>query len=201
MTENEYLKGFKAQLFPTYAQQEYIEKCICINNFVYNWTIQFTNNLLKEEPFIVKSGFSAYVAQVSKAFTEMRSQNIDVGSIPWKIGFGGAKRCMKAFKRHFQQPFQMHLPKKKSDKNPYPYSFDCRNARFHINNNFVKIEGLDSMIQMKWFSDYKYSDKGFHDITISRDNFNQYWVSYSRIFERDYESYFGDIPILERAIG
>ena len=201
MNNNEYLKGFKAQLFPTEEQALYLEKCICINNFVYNWAIEFTDNLLIENPFIVKSGFTKYTALISQEFTQMRLNNQLISSVPWKTGFGGVKRCMKAFKMHFMLPKQFKHPKLKSEENQLPNSFDTRNSRFHINYNMVKIEGLDSMILMKWNSDFKYSDKGFHDITISRDNFNCYWVSYSRVFERDPEAYFEGIPPLERAIG
>lgn len=201
MNNNEYLKGFKAQLFPTVEQALFIEKCIYINRLTYNWAIEFTDKLLEEQPFIVKSGFTKYTALISQEFTQMRNSNEIISSVPWKTAFGGVKRCMKAFKMHFMLPRQFNHPRFKTEKNYLPDSFDTRNSRFHINYNAVKIEGLDSMILMKWYSEFKYSDKGFHDITISKDNFDQYWVSYSRVYEKDPEAYFESIPPLERAIG
>lgn len=196
---NKFLKGYKAQLLPTIEQTAYLEKCININRLTYNWAIEFTDRLLIDNPLIIKFGFEKYTALISQEFTEMRSNNELISSIPWKTGFGGVKRCMKAYKMHFQLPKQFNHPRIKG-YNSLPNSFDSRNSRFHIDFNMVKIEGLESMIKMKWCSEFRYSDKGFHDITICKDNFGKYWLTYSRYFEPDLNNYFNDIA-LERAIG
>ena len=178
----EYYQGYRFQIYPTYTQVKFIDKCIELNRFIYNWTI----DIQKEHYKLYKEGKTKYALiskyEIEKMFTELRNKNEWLKEVPHNSARNAIFHCLYAYKMFLSGKGK--YPKYKSKKRS-KQSFETRADRFYLDRNILRIEGLpkagpESVINLKYYTRFRRSNNiKYCNTVISKDNLGQYWVSFS----------------------
>ena len=200
ISKNLWHHGYRIEIYPTPEQKEFLDKCIDISRFIYNWTIE--QEELQFQLFLegeTKVQYITYFNMVPK-FTELRSKHEFLNSVPYHTAANTIKRACEAYLFYFNK--SSGKPKFKSKKKCKTNSFETRNESMYFEDNMFHIEGLPGLIYTKYHSGLDKKFRQFRQTVISRDNMNRYFVSFA-ILEPKPLTYFEDnnIKPLNKAIG
>lgn len=157
------LKAYKFRIYPNIEQQQYLSKTFGCTRFIYNKMLgdkinhyKSNNKMLKNTPAQYKNEFT-WLKEVDSLALANAQMNLD-----------------KAYKNFFRDP-KVGFPKFKSKKNNYhSFTTNNQNGTVYIDNNFIKIPKLKSMIRIKLHRQVLGKIKS---VTISKTPSNKYFVS------------------------
>lgn len=196
----QYYHGYKFRIYPTKEQAEFIDRCIDIARYVYNWALEQQETqyqLYLDGKIDRKNSFlNAYV--LDHLYVLHRKEH------PWlldyPLGFAryAIENAVTAYLRYFSK--RCKHPKFKSKKTA-KLNYHPRSERMRISGNMLRIEGLgrkaENLIKITdAITDYKFDNSKFVEPTVSKDKFGKYYISFSVIEDKPL-SYFEDNNIPE----
>ena len=157
------LKAYKYRIYPNLEQQEYLEKTFGCTRFIYNKMLadkieyyKETGEMLKNTPAQYKKEFE-WLKEVDSLALANAQQNLE-----------------KAYKNFFRDK-SVGFPKFKSKKtNYYSYTTNNQKGTIYIDNGYVKIPKLKTMIKIKYHREFTGIIKS---CTISKTPSNKYYIS------------------------
>lgn len=169
-------------LYPTEEQKKYLDKCIELYRFVYNWTIE-----QKEQQYELSKlddSISSYLDQsiLQTRLSELRNNN------PWlqEVPLGTLRNAMfdaiESYNKFFDKRYNNYKPKFKSKKRSKKQFAPRLDGKFYFEDNLVRIEGLPigDKIETKWYSGYHKSDNiKFINVRVSIDTTGKYKLSFN----------------------
>lgn len=179
------IRGYKFRIYPTEEQACQIDRFIDLTRYVYNWGIAKEQEIYEQ----YKNGLSEYsfysYFDLTKLFTEFRNDpnNGWILDIPVATCKNSLRNVVNGYKMFFDNinPNKPYFKSKKKCKK----SFNTRNDRFKVENDCIKIEGIDSRISLGFNSGLninrnirKDKNKAINP-TIFKDNLGNYYVSFS----------------------
>ena len=198
-----YHHGYRIPIYPTDTQAKFIDRCIELSRYVYNWAIDTQEEHYK----LYKEGKARY-ALISKyelcnLFTELRNKNKWLKEIPYTSLKNNLFHCINGYKMFYNNNcIRNKIPKYKSKKRS-KQSFETDSDRFYFENNMLRIQGLPrgELIRTNYYTKFKKSDNiNYGNTVISKDNLGQYWVSFSIPKTKLVEDY-SDVAFRHKAIG
>ena len=157
------LKAYKYRIYPNKEQREYFSKCFGCTRFIYNKMLadkidyyKETGGMLKNTPAQYKKEFE-WLKEVDSLALANAQQNLE-----------------KAYKNFFRDK-SVGFPKFKSKKtNYYSYTTNNQKGTVYIENNYIKIPKLKSMIKIKYHRKFTGIIKS---CTISKTPSGKYFIS------------------------
>jgi len=174
--------GKVIKLYPTEDQKKYLDRCIELHRFVYNWTIEQYENHYKE----YKSGKVLYAIQdtniLQKKLSYLRNENEWLKSVSLHILRNAMFDAIDSYELFLNKNLRNRHPKFKSKKRSKK-SFSPRiDNSFYFEDNMVRISGLPigDKIETKWHSGYHKSDNiKFAKVRIILDSTGTYKLSFN----------------------
>ena len=157
------LKAYKYRLYPNKEQEIYLQKTFGCTRFIYNKMLadkiesyKETGEMLKNTPAQYKKEFE-WLKEVDSLALANAQQNLE-----------------KAYKNFFRDK-SVGFPKFKTKKNNY-YSYTTNNQKgtIYIDNGYVKIPKLKTMIKIK---EHRKFVGNIKSCTISKTPSNKYYIS------------------------
>ena len=157
------LKAYKYRIYPNKEQEEYLAKTFGCTRFIYNKMLtdkieyyKETGEMLKNTPAQYKKEF-VWLKEVDSLALANAQQNLE-----------------KAYKNFFRDK-SVGFPKFKTKKNNY-YSYTTNNQKgtIYIDNGYVKIPKLKTMIKIK---EHRKFVGNIKSCTISKTPSNKYYIS------------------------
>ena len=192
MSDNTYIRSYKYRIYPTESQRELINTFVNLRRYVYNWGIAREEERYQEKKDgKTTHGFYSYY-DLNRMFGKLRNSPDKefLKKIPLSTARLALRDVANAYLSHFSNVYQ-GSPKFKSKKRA-PKMFKTRNDRFYIDGDRVRFEGLYcspdhksenavvETINLKFDTGFKRSDSiKYISPSISIDNFDNYWVSFS----------------------
>lgn len=157
------LKAYKYRIYPNLEQKEYLAKTFGCTRFIYNKMLadkieyyKETGKMLKNTPAQYKKEFE-WLKEVDSLALANAQQNLD-----------------KAYKNFFRDK-SVGFPKFKSKKtNRFSYTTNNQNGTVYIENSYIKIPKLKTMIKVKYHREFLGTIKS---CTISKTPSNKYFIS------------------------
>ena len=157
------LKAYKYRLYPNKEQQEYFAKCFGCTRFIYNKMLadkieyyKETGEMLKNTPAQYKKEFE-WLKEVDSLALANAQQNLE-----------------KAYKNFFRDK-SVGFPKFKTKKtNRFSYTTNNQKGTIYIDNGYVKIPKLKTMIKIK---EHRKFVGNIKSCTISKTPSNKYYIS------------------------
>ena len=157
------LKAYKYRIYPNKEQQEYFSNCFGCTRFIYNKMLadkieyyKETGEMLKNTPAQYKKEFE-WLKEVDSLALANAQQNLE-----------------KAYKNFFRDK-SVGFPKFKSKKtNCYSYTTNNQKGTVYIEDNYIKIPKLKSMIRIKCHRKFTGIIKS---CTISKVPTGKYFIS------------------------
>lgn len=192
----QYYHGYKFLIYPTEEQKIFINKCFGTNRFVYNWAINkeqeqyqlyLDGKIDKKESFLSKY-------TLDKMFTVLRhTEGYEwLLDIPARMCQRTISNAVDAYLDFIKGKNGKPVMKKKDSKNNdvcYPAENSTRLIKDKLTINGLSIGETISVNNN--VLEYDFSNSQFSDITVSRDNLGQYWISFSTITNKPL-TYFND---------
>lgn len=182
--EGMHLQHYKYKMYPTYDQKKFLNKCIDINRFVYNWALN--REIETYQLYVDGASDISFLSKydLEHEFTKLRNDesNSFLRDIPHISARNAIGNAYNAFIMYFRK--RAKFPKYKSKKKSRQ-SYKTRYDRAYFSDDFLKIEGLNDKIQIKIHTGYnKHTTPTLYNTVIVRDNFNNYWFCFA-ILEPD----------------
>ena len=198
-----YHHGYRIPIYPTDTQAKFIDRCIELSRYVYNWTIdrQEEHYKLYKEGKTDRAFLGKYT--VAAMFAKHRRENKWLQDIPDHTARNAIFHCITAFERFFNPKHTKHKYPKYKSKKRSKQSFETDGDRFYFENNMLRIQGLPrgELIRTNYYTKFKKSDNiNYGNTVISKDNLGQYWVSFSIPKTKLVEDY-SDVAFRHKAIG
>ena len=157
------LKAYKYRIYPNLEQKEYLAKTFGCTRFIYNKMLadkieyyKETGKMLKNTPAQYKKEFE-WLKEIDSLALANAQQNLD-----------------KAYKNFFRDK-SVGFPKFKSKKNNrFSYTTNNQNGTVYIENSYIKIPKLKTMIKVKYHREFLGTIKS---CTISKTPSNKYFIS------------------------
>lgn len=157
------LKAYKYRIYPNLEQKEYLAKTFGCTRFIYNKMLadkieyyKETGKMLKNTPAQYKKEFE-WLKEIDSLALANAQQNLD-----------------KAYKNFFRDK-SVGFPKFKSKKtNRFSYTTNNQNGTVYIENSYIKIPKLKTMIKVKYHREFLGTIKS---CTISKTPSNKYFIS------------------------
>ena len=157
------LKAYKYRLYPNKEQEIYLQKTFGCTRFIYNKMLadkieyyKETGEMLKNTPAQYKKEFE-WLKEVDSLALANAQQNLE-----------------KAYKNFFRDK-SVGFPKFKSKKtNYYSYTTNNQKGTIYIDNGYVKIPKLKTMIKIK---EHRKFVGNIKSCTISKTPSNKYYIS------------------------
>lgn len=157
------LKTYKYRIYPNKEQQEYFAKCFGCTRFIYNQMLadkieyyKKTGEMLNNTP-----------AQYKKEYPWLKEAD--------SLALANAQMNLNKAYRNFFRDKSVGFPKFKSKKrNRYSYTTNNQKGTVYIENGYVKIPKLKSMIKIKQHRQFKGLIKS---CTISQTPSGKYFIS------------------------
>lgn len=177
---NMYMKHHKIQLFPNKEQEEFIQKCIDISRFIYNWGLniaigQYELYQLTDEE---KMAFNKY--EYGEMLTKLRNDPkysflLEIPHITERMALWNVVRSME---RYFKG--LCNRPGFKSKKDLTTNKFKTRYDRTYFVKDSLKIEGLDSFIKTNHKTEYQFhkDNPKIYNPVVIKDKFGKYWFTF-----------------------
>ena len=196
----QYYHGYKFRIYPTKEQAEFIDQCIDIARYVYNWAIEQQENQYQ----LYLDGKIERNKSFLSVYDLMHLFGIYRKEIPWlrEYPLGLCREAIinahNAYKMYFSK--KCNHPKFKSKKT-YKASYHPRSDRMTIYTNQLRIEGLGrGNVRLIDISDdinqYDFSESSFIKPTVSRDSIGNYYISFSVVKNKPL-TYFDENNIIE----
>ena len=197
----QYYHGNKFRIYPTKEQAEFMEECIDVARYVYNWAIEqeekqyqlyLDGKVGKEESFLT-------AFQLDHMFVEHRHKHQWLEKYPLGFTRYAIENAVQAYRNFFKRLCKK--PTFKSKKLTKP-SYHPRSERMYIRNgNMLQIEGLSKdLIKIDdLVLNYDFDNVHFANPTISRDKIGNYYVSFTILKDKPL-SYFEDNNISQSQI-
>lgn len=205
-TDNLYKKYYKYKIYPNKSQSEFIDKCINLSRYIYNWALDL--EIKQYELYKNQKTDKQFLSEhdLRKLLKIHREENEWLKEFPVEPSRYILSRVDFAFKMFFMH--KNNYPKFKTKKNikKSSLSYNIRTDRFYINKDRVKIQGLKrgEFIDLGFESKFgnKSGDKDFHDVKVIKDKLGDYYISFYT-YERKPDNYFTELKIepLNRGIG
>lgn len=172
-------KGHVITIYPDEEQKRYIEKCINLHRFVYNWTIDQKENQL----FLYENGQTKTsllkTSEISKRLSEFRNSHEWMKAVPLHTLRNAMYDAIDAYDRFFNRKGYnkpKYKSKKKSKKSFAPAT--DRDMVYFVDDT-VHIEGLKTGINIKLNTGLKRNKRiKIANARISIDNTGRYKLSY-----------------------
>ena len=183
-SDNNYNQYIKLQIYPNSDQKEYLDKCINISRFIYNWALGLENKQYE----LYKNGKSnkQFLTEkdLRKLYNEFSKEN------PWtkELGLESARyqisRVEYAFSMFFKH-YNEHPKFKRKKIENHLCSYTIRHDRFYLDHDKVRIPGFKRGILI----DCKYNPKiskyaKYHGVRLIRDNLGSYFVAFHLVREK-----------------
>ena len=157
------LKAYKYRLYPNKEQEIYLQKAFGCTRFIYNKMLadkieyyKETGEMLKNTPAQYKKEFE-WLKEVDSLALANAQQNLE-----------------KAYKNFFRNKF-VGFPKFKTKKTNYhSYTTNNQKGTIYIDNGYVKIPKLKTMIKIK---EHRKFAGNIKSCTISKTPSNKYYIS------------------------
>ena len=157
------LKAYKYRIYPNLEQQEYFAKTFGCCRFIYNKMLadkieyyKETGEMLKNTPAQYKKEFE-WLKEVDSLALANAQQNLE-----------------KAYKNFFRDR-SVGFPKFKTKKtNRFSYTTNNQKGTIYIDNGYVKIPKLKTMIKIK---EHRKFVGNIKSCTISKTPSNKYYIS------------------------
>src|SRR5574344_231383 len=157
------LKAYKYRIYPNLEQREYLAKTFGCSRFIYNKMLadkidyyKETGEMLKNTPAQYKKQFE-WLKEVDSLALANAQQNLE-----------------KAYKNFFRDK-SVGFPKFKSKKTNYhSYTTNNQKRTVYIENSYIKIPKLKTMIKIKYHREFTGIIKS---CTISKTSSNKYFIS------------------------
>ena len=157
------LKAYKYRIYPDLDQKEYLAKCFGCTRFIYNKMLadkieyyKETGEMLKNTPAQYKKEFK-WLKEVDSLALANAQQNLE-----------------KAYKNFFRDK-SVGFPKFKTKKTNYhSYTTNNQKGTIYIDNGYVKIPKLKTMIKIK---EHRKFVGNIKSCTISKTPSNKYYIS------------------------
>lgn len=162
------LKAYKYRIYPTNEQKLYLAKTFGCTRFIYNQMLADRIKSYEENKDLdVKSIKYPTPAQYKKEYEWLKE--ID------SLALANAQMNLdKAYKNFFRDK-SVGFPKFKSKKtNRFSYTTNNQKGTIYIDNGYIKIPKLKSMIKIEFHRQFKGLIKS---ATISKTPSNQYYIS------------------------
>lgn len=200
----QYYHGNKFLIYPTDEQKKFIDECIDVARYVYNWAIEqeekqyqlyLDGKVSKEESFLT-------AFQLDHMFVEHRHKNPWLEKYPLGFTRYAIENAVQAYRNFFKRLCNKPIFKSKKTAKP---SYHPRSERMYIRNgNMLQIEGLSKdLVKIDdLILDHDFTGVHFANPTVSRDKLGNYYVSFNIIKDKPL-TYFEDnnIPKMDNAIG
>lgn len=174
------IRGHKFRIYPTEEQQIILDRYIELFREIYNWGINKEEELRQlQKEGKSEYGFCGYYDLRAMFRKERREDPNSIWrDIPSTTGSLALKNVETAYKKFFKKLTRYPKLKGKTTDKSY-YSFNTRYDRFSIHGDKIKIEGIKTLISLKFNSGF-YTDDVINP-TILRDKLNRYYVSFSLV--------------------
>jgi transposase, IS605 OrfB family, central region len=175
------LKAYKYRIYPNKEQQQYFSKVFGCVRFIYNKMLadkiehyKLTNKMLNNTPAQYKKEFE-WLKEVDSLALANAQLNLD-----------------KAYKNFFRDA-KVGFPKFKSKKSNYfSYTTNNQKGTVYIDDNYIRIPKLKSMIKIKQHREF---DGLIKSCTISKVPSGKYYISIL------VETQIKQLPVTENKIG
>lgn len=184
-----YMKGYKIQLFPTEEQKIFIDRCIELSRYIYNWTLELEINQYELWKLGKSDKKFLNFFDLCKLLSKERNNNTWLQYIPYNSAKGCMRRVLNAYERFFKGI--SNYPKFKNKKR-CKKSFNTNSSRMYFIDNMLRIEGLPpgDKIHTKWNSGFdNKSNIIYYNPIISKDNLDKYYISFGILTSKEL-SYF-----------
>lgn len=179
LDQNQYFHRHKYKLFPTVEESMYMDKCIAMNNYVYNWAIDMEKKQLE----LYKSGKAQYsfLSEYSLGilFTQIRNSNPEFKLYTRSIDKGALTRVVNAFNRYMNHSLPNNYPVYKTERSKTK-SYSLRRDKFYVDHNRVRIDGLgrNHLVYLGFDTGLDKSYVYYNPVVV-KDYFNQYWICFT----------------------
>ena len=169
-------------LYPTEEQKKYLDRCIELHRFVYNWTIEQYQN--QYELSKLDDDVSSYVSQfdLQKRLSKLRNENEWLQEVPLGTLRNAMFDAMEAYDKFFDKRYHNKHPRFKSKKRSKKQFAPRLDDRFYFEDNLVRIEGLPigDKIETKYHTGYHKSDNiKFSNARVFIDTTGKYKLSFN----------------------
>ena len=157
------LKAYKFRLYPNKEQQEYFAKCFGCTRFIYN------QMLADKIEYYKKTGEmpNNTPAQYKKEYPWLKEVD--------SLALANAQMNLNKAYRNFFRDKSVGFPKFKSKKkNRYSYTTNNQNGTIYIEDKYIKLPKLKSMIKI---IQHRQFDGEIKSCTVSKTPTNKYYIS------------------------
>ena len=172
-------KGYRLEIYPTQEQKQYIDNCIDVTRYVYNWALakEIENYQLYKEGKVKTQQLGE--KRLRKMLLEEKKKNNWLCTVANETLRNSLHRLSNSYDFFFRNITTK--PPKFKKKKRCKQSFTVRTDRFYIDRDRLRIEGLPRRQTISINFDTKFTKKDtkyFHSPTITRDNTGRYWISF-----------------------
>ena len=185
-------QGYKIKIYPTDEQKEYIDKCIYLSRFVYNWAVEKQEQIYEDYKNGKSEKYMYSVIDLNKMLAEFRNdikhywlRTLTITSCRYQI-----LNVKNAYDMFFNKKCVNRRPKIKSKKDFKDYgSYYVRPDRMYFRGSLLKVDGLKTMIETEWDSGWygRYDDNvkkvvgipEFHKALIKKTPSYEYFICFN----------------------
>lgn len=206
MSKNTYYKYQKYRIYPTEEQKQYINYCLNVSRYIYNWALNLQNKQYEKYLRHETDQQIIHDHELRKMYEQHVKEN------PWLKDFQVdparyiIHRLDNAFTMFFKgENNHPQFKSKKRERYKNKHAYRIRHDRFYIDGRYIRIPGFkrNEMIDLKFNTGiYQKDNVKYHQVDIIVDNLGNYSVGFY-IEEDKPEQYFieNNIPKLGSAIG
>jgi len=184
LQEDEIYKTNTVVLYPTESQKEFLDKCIDLYRFTYNWTIEQKEIHYKRYKDGLEDSALIQDKTLIKRFSEFRKSNDWLKIIPMHTLRNAIYDAIDAYERFFTKRIKTK-PKYKSKKtSKKSFAPEIQHTVFYFKKSGVHIAGLHygETIQTKINTDLcRMSNKRFRSARIVHNSMDRYILTYVTI--------------------
>ncbi len=156
------LRSYKFRLYPNKEQKEYFAKCFGCVRFIYNKMLEDKINYYKETGQMLHNT----PAQYKEQFTFLKEVD--------SLALANAQINLEQAYKNFFRDKSIGFPKFKKKKNEQSYTTNNQNGTIYIENGYIKLPKLKSMVKIK---QHRQFTGQIRSCTISKTTTNKYYIS------------------------
>ena len=156
------LRAYKFRLYPNKEQKEYFAKCFGCVRFIYNKMLEDKINYYKETGQMLHNT----PAQYKKKYPFLKEVD--------SLALANAQINLEQAYKNFFRDKCIGFPKFKKKKNEQSYTTNNQNGTIYIENGYIKLPKLKSMVKIK---QHRQFTGQIRSCTISKTTTNKYYIS------------------------
>ena len=156
------LRAYKFRIYPNKEQQEYFTKCFGCARFIYNIMLEDKIKYYKETGKMLNNT----PAQYKKKYPFLKEVD--------SLALANAQLNLEQAYKNFFRDKAVGFPKFKKKKNKQSYTTNNQNGTIYIENGYIKLPKLKSMVKIKQHRQFNGKIKS---VTISKTPTNKYYAS------------------------